>query len=84
MAFPLRQQTEAALAAAAAKEAEFRLDLAVRLMCPDCRNPEPNIVENYSAGDLICGDCGLVLGDRIIDTRSECESLRCCELENAR
>lgn len=71
MAFPLRQQTEAALAAAAAKEAEFRLDLAVRLMCPDCRNPEPNIVENYSAGDLICGDCGLVLGDRIIDTRSE-------------
>jgi transcription initiation factor TFIIB len=31
----------------------------------------PNIVEEYSAGDLVCGECGLVLGERIIDTRSE-------------
>jgi len=29
------------------------------------------LVEEYSSGDLVCGDCGLVLGDRIIDTRSE-------------
>ncbi|KAK8070028.1 Transcription initiation factor IIB [Apiospora phragmitis] len=28
-------------------------------------------MEEFSAGDMVCGDCGLVLGDRIIDTRSE-------------
>lgn len=46
-------------------------DLNVRLMCSDCRNPVPNIIEEYSQGDLVCGDCGMVLSDRIIDTRSE-------------
>jgi transcription initiation factor TFIIB len=34
-------------------------------------DPIANIVEDFSAGDLICGNCGLVLGNRIIDTRSE-------------
>ncbi|KAJ3116836.1 transcription initiation factor IIB [Phlyctochytrium bullatum] len=48
-----------------------KADLSLKLMCPDCRNPVPNIVENFKDGDLVCGDCGLVLGDRIIDTRSE-------------
>ncbi|KAJ1666097.1 transcription initiation factor IIB [Coemansia sp. RSA 1813] len=43
----------------------------VKLICPDCRNPIPNIVEDFTSGDYVCGDCGLVLGDRIIDTRSE-------------
>ena len=28
-------------------------------------------MEDFTAGDLICGNCGLVLGDRVIDTRSE-------------
>ena len=46
-------------------------DLAIRLICPDCRDPHPNIVEEYSSGDLVCGSCGLVLGDRIVDDRSE-------------
>ncbi|KAG9293342.1 hypothetical protein G9A89_007588 [Geosiphon pyriformis] len=49
----------------------FSPDLNVRLICPDCRNPVPNIIEEFASGDLVCGDCGLVLGDRIIDTRSE-------------
>jgi len=49
----------------------FAPDLAVRLMCRDCKNPNPEIREEYSTGDLVCGDCGLVLGDRIVDTRSE-------------
>ena len=31
----------------------------------------PNIIEDFVAGDLICGNCGLVLGNRVIDTRSE-------------
>ena len=31
----------------------------------------PNLVEEFSSGDMVCGSCGLVLGDRIVDTRSE-------------
>lgn len=49
----------------------FAPDLAVRLICPECRDPNPNIVEQFSSGDLVCGTCGLVLGDRVVDTRSE-------------
>ncbi|KAJ1941701.1 transcription initiation factor IIB [Linderina macrospora] len=45
--------------------------LNVTVICPDCRSPTPNIIEEFASGDLVCGDCGLVLGDRIIDTRSE-------------
>ncbi len=41
------------------------------ITCPQCRDPHPNIIEDFAAGDLICGDCGVVVGDRIIDTRSE-------------
>ncbi|ORX57155.1 cyclin-like protein [Piromyces finnis] len=47
------------------------VDLNLRLYCKDCKDPIPNIVENFAAGDMICGNCGLVLGNRIIDTRSE-------------
>lgn len=53
----------------------FGPDLAVRLVCPDCQDPVPNIREEFGSGDLVCGNCGLVLGDRIVDTRSECEYL---------
>ena len=49
----------------------FGPDLAVRLICPNCRDPNPNIIEEFSSGDLVCGTCGLVLGDRVVDTRSE-------------
>jgi transcription initiation factor TFIIB len=42
-----------------------------KLRCPACRSETPNLVEDFSAGDLICGDCGIVVGGRIIDTRSE-------------
>ncbi|PVV05175.1 hypothetical protein BB560_000309 [Smittium megazygosporum] len=45
--------------------------LNVVLICPDCKKAIPNIIEEFASGDLVCGDCGLVLGDRIIDTRSE-------------
>jgi transcription initiation factor TFIIB len=53
------------------KEPTFGPDLAVRLICPDCRDPNPHIVEEFGSGDLVCGNCGLVLGDRVVDTRSE-------------
>ena len=63
--FPLAQP------ATKATQQTFGPDLAVRLICPECRDPNPNIVEEFSSGDLVCGTCGLVLGDRIVDTRSE-------------
>lgn len=43
----------------------------VSMMCPDCRECPANLVEEFSSGDMVCGSCGLVLGDRIVDTRSE-------------
>lgn len=42
-------------------QAQLRLrktGLTLSLICPDCRDPSPKIVENFSAGDLLCGDCG--------------------------
>lgn len=62
--FPLAQNQSST-------KASFGPDLSVRLVCPDCRDPNPNIVEEFSSGDLVCGGCGLVLGDRVVDTRSE-------------
>lgn len=50
---------------------DFAPDLNVRLICPDCKIDPPNVTEEFSSGDLVCADCGLVLGDRIVDTRSE-------------
>ncbi|WOO78565.1 Transcription initiation factor IIB [Vanrija pseudolonga] len=48
-------------------------NLAVRHLCPNCQIDPPNIIEEYSHGDLVCADCGTILGDRIVDTRSECD-----------
>lgn len=53
------------------KEEAWSEDLNVTLMCPDCREMPPNLVEEFSAGDTICGSCGRVLSERGIDTRSE-------------
>src|SRR6266478_2570803 len=53
------------------QQAAFAPDLSVRLICLDCRDPNPTIIEEFGAGDLVCAGCGLVLGDRIVDTRSE-------------
>ncbi|CAF2853446.1 unnamed protein product [Rotaria sp. Silwood2] len=38
----------------------------------ECRfHPEASLIEDYRAGDMICGQCGLVVGDRMIDVSSE-------------
>lgn len=50
---------------------EYKENLNEILICPDCRVTPPNITEEFSSGDMVCADCGVVLGDRIIDTRSE-------------
>ena len=34
-------------------------------------HPDANLIEDYRAGDQICSECGLVVGDRVIDVGSE-------------
>ncbi|KAJ3040867.1 transcription initiation factor IIB [Rhizophlyctis rosea] len=48
-------------------------NLNVRLICKRCQVPT-EIVERFAEGSVLCGECGLVLGVHIIDTRSECTS----------
>ena len=43
----------------------------MQMICKDCREVPPNLVEEFSNGDVVCGSCGLVLGERTVDTRSE-------------
>ncbi|KAL9538364.1 hypothetical protein MBANPS3_010987 [Mucor bainieri] len=62
--FPLREQK-------VDQNQPFQQNLNVTLCCLDCKIIPPNLVEEFASGDLVCGDCGLVLGDRIVDTRSE-------------
>jgi len=40
-----------------------------RLSCPN--HPRTPLTEDYRAGDMICPECGLVVGDRVIDVGSE-------------
>jgi len=49
----------------------WRENLNMQMICRDCKEYPPNLVEEFSSGDMVCGSCGLVLGDRIVDTRSE-------------
>ncbi|XP_054712121.1 transcription initiation factor IIB-like [Uloborus diversus] len=39
------------------------------VVCP--YHPDATLIEDYRAGDMICADCGLVVGDRVIDVGSE-------------
>ncbi|KAJ2899390.1 hypothetical protein MKZ38_003062 [Zalerion maritima] len=41
------------------------------LMCKECREMPPNIIEETSTGDIVCTSCGIVLSEREIDMRSE-------------
>ncbi|KAK0553554.1 transcription initiation factor IIB [Tilletia horrida] len=66
----IRSNSAAAQKAAAADDA-FAPNLNVRLICPDCKIDPPNLEESFATGDLVCTDCGMVVGDRIVDTRSE-------------
>ncbi|MCJ1413264.1 transcription initiation factor IIB [Ptychographa xylographoides] len=52
-------------------EEPWRENLNMQMICRDCKEVPPNLVEEFSSGDMVCGSCGLVLGDRIVDTRSE-------------
>ncbi|KAK6167028.1 hypothetical protein SNE40_021138 [Patella caerulea] len=37
--------------------------------CPE--HPDTPLVEDHHAGDMICPECGLVVGDRVVDVGSE-------------
>ncbi|KAF2114646.1 cyclin-like protein [Lophiotrema nucula] len=56
---------------AAEEEKEWQEDLNIILICPDCREDPPNLIENFSSGDTVCTSCGRVMTERIIDMRSE-------------
>eukprot|EP00834_Sanchytrium_tribonematis_P002412 NODE_74_length_24438_cov_0.900283.p5 type:complete len:377 gc:universal NODE_74_length_24438_cov_0.900283:16767-15637(-) len=45
--------------------------LNVKLFCSTCNQPPVEVIEDFKQGDLICGICGLVLSEKLIDTRSE-------------
>ncbi|KAI9821366.1 MAG: transcription initiation factor IIB [Thelocarpon impressellum] len=55
----------------ASADAPWQENLNMSMICRDCKEVPPNLVEEFSSGDMVCGSCGLVLGDRIVDTRSE-------------
>ena len=40
-----------------------------KVQCPS--HPDANLIEDHRAGDMICSECGLVVGDRVIDVGSE-------------
>ncbi|KAL8569596.1 Transcription initiation factor IIB [Nucella lapillus] len=42
---------------------------AARVCCPE--HPDAPLVEDYHAGDMVCPECGLVVGDRVVDVGSE-------------
>lgn len=54
-----------------AEEAFIGPNLNITLTCPDCKIYPPDLIERFSEGDIVCGSCGLVLSDRVVDTRSE-------------
>lgn len=61
-----------ALSAAAAADDPFTgPNLNITLSCPECKIFPPNLIERFAEGDIVCGSCGLVLSDRVVDTRSE-------------
>ncbi|KAF2671537.1 cyclin-like protein [Microthyrium microscopicum] len=56
------------------EEAVYQQNLNRKVICKDCQEDPPNLVEEYSSGDLVCGSCGMVLESNIIDNRSEWRS----------
>jgi len=50
---------------------QWKENLNMQMICKDCKEVPPNLIEEFSNGDVVCGTCGLVLGERTVDTRSE-------------
>ena len=41
-------------------------------------HPDAHLAEDYRAGDMICTECGLVVGDRVIDVGRYVHLLSAC------
>ena len=55
----------------APQNAEWEQNLNRRMMCPDCQEQPPNIIEDWTEGNVVCATCGLVLETHLVDQRSE-------------
>lgn len=53
----------------AATDIPWRPDLNTHMICPDCKQDPPDLIEENA--DLICANCGMVLADRLISYESE-------------
>jgi len=42
------------------------------IQCPN--HPDAHLIEDHRAGDIICPECGLVVGDRLVDVGTEWRS----------
>ncbi|KAG0677750.1 transcription initiation factor IIB [Kluyveromyces marxianus] len=62
---------QAASANVAATSRRRGPNLNIVISCPECKVYPPKVVERFAEGDIVCALCGLVLSDRIVDTRSE-------------
>lgn len=47
----------------------WRENLNIHLICPDCKQNPPDLVED--SADTICGNCGRVLAERLVSYESE-------------
>ncbi|KAF2861032.1 cyclin-like protein [Piedraia hortae CBS 480.64] len=52
-------------------QGDWQQDLRSEVVCPDCKEDPPNLVENPHTGDTTCANCGIVLAERNIDHSSE-------------
>lgn len=53
------------------QDEEWRENLNFKMICKECKEDPPDLVEDHASGDMICGSCGLVLQERSIDQSSE-------------
>lgn len=50
---------------------EWRDNFNTHLICPECKQDPPDLIEDTSNADTICGNCGMVLSSRNISYESE-------------
>jgi transcription initiation factor TFIIB len=53
------------------EDESFQENLNIRLICKECREDPPHLIEDWKEGTMVCGSCGLVLMSDMIDYRSE-------------
>jgi transcription initiation factor TFIIB len=53
------------------RQKKWEQELTNNVICPDCKEDPADLTELPHTGDVVCNSCGLVVGDRVIDTGSE-------------